>query len=140
MVVYLCQLPLYMNYYSIKLLLILGCYLHLANNLWLQDSGFSIQHVMDVIMGWTVMRGGGEGEGGGVSKFWWWRHGFTHVSPIYLSTRWSLFWLSVSILSIVVDSKWAESNSLKNVIKKMFYYQLFKGLCDLTFGDKWVTD
>ena len=58
-----------MNYYSIKLLLILGCYLHLANNLWLQDSGFSIQHVfMDVIMGWTVMRGGGGGGGGGVEE------------------------------------------------------------------------
>ena len=56
---YLCQPPLYMNYYSIELLLILGCYLDLANNLWLQDSGFSIQHViMNVIMGWTVMREG----------------------------------------------------------------------------------
>lgn len=62
MVAYVCQPPLYMNYYSVELLL--GCYLLLANNLWLQDSGFSIQHViMDVIMCWTVMRYGGEDMG-----------------------------------------------------------------------------
>ena len=30
---YLCQPPLYMNYYSIELLLILGCYLDLATGL-----------------------------------------------------------------------------------------------------------